>query len=130
MTAPIFQGGTLKAGQRGAEAAVQAAAASYRQTVVDAFGQVADLLEALRNDARSVETQQQAVDIAARSLDLSRRSFEAGNSGLLQVLDSDRLHQRARSSLVEARARQLRNVARLYVATAGGWTGPVGSAPG
>jgi len=39
------------------------------------------------------------------------------------VLDSDRLYQRARSALVEAQARQFLDVARLYVATAGGWTG-------
>lgn len=127
VTAPIFHGGTLKAEKRGAEAGVQAAAATYQETVVNAFGQVADLLDALRNDARSVENQRQAADIAVKSLDLSRRSFQAGNSGILQVLDSERLSQRARSALVEAQARQLRNVARLYVATAGGWIGTAGS---
>jgi len=127
ITAPIFHGGTLKAEQRGAQAGVEAAAATYRQTVIEAFGQVADLLSALSNDARLVETQRQAVDIASRSRDLSRKSFQVGNSGILQVLDSDRLYEQARSSLDEARARQLRNVARLYVATAGGWTGAAGA---
>ncbi len=126
VTAPIFHGGTLKAEKRGAEAGVQAAAATYQDTVVTAFGQVADLLDALRNDARSVDNQKQAADVAARSLDLSRRSFQAGNSGILQIIDTDRLYQRARLSLVDAQARQLRNIARLYVATAGGWIGPAG----
>ena len=44
------------------------------------------------------------------------------NTGILQVLDSERLYQRASSDLVEARAQQLLSIARLYVATAGGWT--------
>ena len=121
ITAPIFHGGTLKAERRGAQAGMQVAAATYRQTVIEAFGQVADLLHSLNNDARTVDNQREALDVAERSLNLSRKSFQVGNSGILQVLDSNRLYQRATSSLVEARARQLRNVARLYVATAGGW---------
>jgi NodT family efflux transporter outer membrane factor (OMF) lipoprotein len=124
LTAPIFHGGTLKAEKRGAEAAARAAAASYQETVLQAFGQVSDLLAAIGNDARSVATQQRATDIAARSLHLSRRSFQVGNSGILQVLDASRTHQRARLALVDAQARQYLNIARLYVATAGGWTGP------
>jgi len=44
-----------------------------------------------------------------------------GNSGVLQVLDANRGFQRAQLALVEARSRQYLDVARLYVATAGGW---------
>jgi len=40
------------------------------------------------------------------------------------VLDASRAFERARRGLVEARARQLIDIARLHVATAGGWTGP------
>ncbi|WP_375381778.1 efflux transporter outer membrane subunit [uncultured Sphingomonas sp.] len=124
VTAPLFHGGTLKAEQRAAIDQARAADAAYRQTVLDAFRQVADLLQAINSDARSVANQQQAVDVAQRSLGLSRRSFQVGNSGILQVLESERLYQRASSNLVDAQARQYLNVARLYVATAGGWTGP------
>jgi NodT family efflux transporter outer membrane factor (OMF) lipoprotein len=123
LTAPIFHGGTLKAEQRGAKAGVQVAAANYRQTVIEAFGQIADLLSSLGTDASLVDQQRQALSVAERSRDLSRKSYQVGNSGILQVLDTSRQYDQARSALVEARARQLRNVARLYVATAGGWTG-------
>jgi NodT family efflux transporter outer membrane factor (OMF) lipoprotein len=125
LTAPIFHGGTLKAERRGAEAGVQAAAANYRETVMEAFGQVADLLSSLGTDASLVDQQQQALSVAERSRDLSRKSYQVGNSGILQVLDTGRQYDQARSALVEARALQLRNVARLYVATAGGWTDDV-----
>ncbi len=121
ITAPIFHGGTLKAQRAAAIDHAKAADARYQQTVLTAFGQVADLLGALTNDAQSIAMQREAVDVAERSLKLSRRSFEVGNSGLLQILDSERLYQRARSDLVAARARQFTNVARLYVATAAGW---------
>lgn len=124
VTAPIFHGGTLKAQKRGAEADARAAAARYRQAVLEAFGQVSDLLSALDNDARSLSLQDDAAAIADRSLELSRRSFQVGNSGVLQVIDASRAADRARIALIDVRARQFVNVARLYVATAGGWTGP------
>lgn len=123
LTAPIFRGGTLKAGKRGAEARARAAADSYAQVVLDAFGQVSGLLSALETDGQSLAAKQEAAAITERSLHLSRRSFEVGNSGILQVLDASRANQRSRLALLEARARQYQNVARLHVATAGGWIG-------
>ncbi|MEJ2459529.1 MAG: efflux transporter outer membrane subunit [Novosphingobium sp.] len=121
VTAPIFHGGTLKANRRGAEAEARAAAAEYQQVVTEAFGQVSGLLSALESDSRELSAQHETAQIADRSLHLSRRSFQVGNSGILQVLDASRSYQRARLALLETRTRQYQNVARLYVATAGGW---------
>ena len=118
LTAPIFHGGALKAEKHGAEAEARAAAARYRQTLLEAFGQVSDLLSALDNDARTVSLRGQSANIADRSLALSRRSFQVGNSGILQVLDASRAAQQAKLGLLDARAQQLLNVARLYAATA------------
>jgi NodT family efflux transporter outer membrane factor (OMF) lipoprotein len=122
VAAPIFHGGTLKANRDAALARARAANATYQQTVLMAFEQVSNLLSALRTDAQSVDLQREALVVAQRSLQLSRRSFEVGNSGILQVLDSERLFQRASLDYADARARQLLDVARLYVATASGWT--------
>lgn len=122
LSAPIFHGGTLKANKRGAEAEARAAAARYQQVVTEAFGQVSTLLSALDSDNREIIARGDAADVAGRSLHLSRRSFEVGNSGILQVLDASRTYQHARLSLLDARIRQYQNAARLYVATAGGWT--------
>lgn len=121
LTAPIFHGGTLKAQKRGAEADARAAAAQYQQVVLEAFAQVSGLLSALDTDARALADQKRAADIAERSAYLSRRSFQVGNSGILQVLDASRALQRARIALLDVRARQYLNVARLHAATAGGW---------
>ena len=124
LTAPIFDGGKLKAGKRAAEADARASAARYRQTVLESFGQVSNLLSALENDSRSLSLQNEAAGVAERSLALSRRSFNVGNTGVLQVIEASRGVERSRIGLVDARARQFINVARLYVATAGGWTTP------
>ena len=122
LTAPIFHGGTLKARKRGAEADARAAAETYQQVVLEAFGQVSGLLSAMDTDGKALAAEQQAAEVAERSLYLSRRSFQVGNSGILQVLDASRTYQRAKLAVVEARTRQYYNIARLYVATAGGWT--------
>ncbi len=124
ITAPIFDGGRLKAGKRGAEAEARAIAARYRQAVLEAFGQVSDLLSALENDSRSLALQNEAAGVAEQSLNLSRRSFNVGNTGIMQVIEANRGVERSKIGLVDARARQFVNVARLYVATAGGWTSP------
>ena len=118
----IFVKGTLKARKRGAEADARAAAETYQQVVLEAFGQVSGLLSAMDTDGKALAAEQQAAEVAERSLYLSRRSFQVGNSGILQVLDASRTYQRAKLAVVEARTRQYYNIARLYVATAGGWT--------
>jgi NodT family efflux transporter outer membrane factor (OMF) lipoprotein len=122
ISAPIFHGGTLKAQRAAAIARATASEATYQQTVLTAFNQVADLLSAIQSDARSIANQNESVSVAEHSRQLSRRSFQVGNSGILQVLETERLYQRARNGLVLAQTRQFLNVARLYVATAGGWT--------
>jgi NodT family efflux transporter outer membrane factor (OMF) lipoprotein len=126
LTAPVFHGGTLKAQRKAAVEDARSADASYQGTVLSAFGQVADLLQALAHDQQTVEAQSQALTVTASSLDLSRRSFAAGNSGVLEILDAERIHQRSLSGLVDARTRQYLDSARLFVATAGGWTGRPG----
>ena len=128
LTAPLFHGGTLKAQKREAEAAARAAAETYQQVVLEAFGQVSGLLSALGTDQDFLDAQNRSTEISGRSLYLSRRSFQVGNSGILQVLDASRAYQRAKLSLLQARTQQYLNVARLHAATAGGWIGR-GEAP-
>ncbi len=121
LTAPIYDGGTLRAQKRGAEAEVRAAEATYRQTVLEAFAQVSTLIAGIENDAAALANARESAALAGQSLGLSRKSFQVGNTGVLQVLDANRTNQRAQLVLLDARSRQFLSVARLYVATAGGW---------
>jgi len=123
LAAPIFHGGTLKAERNQAIDEARAADARYQQTVLGAFQQVADLLTALQHDRDLLAANKQAIDVAGHALRLSRRSFEVGNSGVLDIVDAQRVYQRAVSASVEASARQYLDSAQLFVATAGGWTG-------
>lgn len=121
LTGPLFHGGALAAGQRAAEAAYAAAGARYQQTVLAAFAQVADLLQALANDADECAAQDKAAAAAAESLRLTRFSYSAGNVGVLQVLDAQRQYQQARLGSVRARAQRYLDTAQLFLAMGGGW---------
>jgi NodT family efflux transporter outer membrane factor (OMF) lipoprotein len=119
LTQPIFDGGRLSAQRRAAIDNYKAMLAAYRQTILSAFGQVADRLQALSNDADRVEAETAAADTAAQSLDLARKSFQAGNSGILDVIDAERRQARAQLALSRAKARRLMDTAQLYLAAGG-----------
>ena len=68
LTAPIFDGGTLRADRRAAIDELQASAERYQQTVLESFGQISDLLDALNQDAENLAAQTRALATAASSL--------------------------------------------------------------
>jgi NodT family efflux transporter outer membrane factor (OMF) lipoprotein len=122
VTAPIFHGGALAANQRAAQDAYQAAFAQYQQTVLTAFQQIADTLHAMKNGADAVTAQQHALSSATKALGLNREAYTAGNTTILQVLDSQRLQQLAGLSLVQARTERFLQTVNLFVAAGGGLT--------
>jgi NodT family efflux transporter outer membrane factor (OMF) lipoprotein len=119
LTAPLFDGGTLRARKRAALDALQASAASYQQTVLAAFGQVADSLEALEHDAEQLDAQAHAQSAARENVDLTRSSYNEGNVGVLQVLDAERLYQNARLGYVRAQAQRYMDTVQLFLALGG-----------
>jgi NodT family efflux transporter outer membrane factor (OMF) lipoprotein len=121
LATPLFHGGTLLAQRRAAIDAYDASLALYRQTVLQAFQQVADTLRALDHDAELVGASQQLLDTARESLSLQRISYEAGKSDLLLLLVAERSYQQARSSLALAQGQRLQDTAQLFVALGGGW---------
>jgi NodT family efflux transporter outer membrane factor (OMF) lipoprotein len=128
LTQPLFDGGQLSARRRAAVDGFQASLASYRQVVLTAFGQVADTLQALANDADQLRAESEAERTAAAALDLARRSYTVGNSGILDVIDAQRRLAQARLGLSRVRAQRLVDTAQLYVALGGtpvGVAGPI-----
>jgi NodT family efflux transporter outer membrane factor (OMF) lipoprotein len=119
LTAPLFDGGSLRAQNRAAQDAQSAALAEYQQVVLQSFGQVADVLTALDHDAELLTAQRNALDTSEANLKLTRESYAAGNVGVLQVLDAERLSQQARLGYVRAQAQRYQDTAQLFVALGG-----------
>lgn len=116
---PLFNHGTLRARERAADDAMHASLASYEQVVLRSFGQVADALEALDHDAELLASEQSAVAISGENLSLTRESYRAGNTGVLQVLEAQRQSQQARLGLVRAQAQRYEDTVDLLLALGG-----------
>jgi len=124
LTQPIFHGGALLSQQRSAEDAYRGSLATYRQTVLQAFGQVADTLDALTHDAELVAAQRHALDVADSSLALAQLSYAAGKSSFLQLIDSQRLDQQARLGYARAQTQRFQDTTLLFVVMGGPWWQP------
>lgn len=115
---PVFKPG-LKAETRAAEAGFDAAAANYRETVLQGLRQVADVLRALEHDAQTLQAQAAADAAAQESQRLVERQYALGSASYLQLLTAQQQAQQARIGLIAAQAARLTDTAALYQALGG-----------
>lgn len=118
---PIFMGGSLFYARQAALDAYQQAQASYRETVLTAFSQVADTLTALEHDAEALQGQLEAKSASADSLKLQQISYSAGLVDYLSVLIADVQYHQASIAYIRALAQRYQDTVALYVALGGGW---------
>lgn len=118
---PIFHGGALEANRRAEVAGFDQAAAQYRETVLQAFRDVADVLRALEYDARAVKAQVEAEAAARDTLDIAKKQVRIGATSYLSLLNAQRQYHLARILLVQAQASRFADTAALFQALGGGW---------
>jgi NodT family efflux transporter outer membrane factor (OMF) lipoprotein len=121
VTQPIFEGGTLAHRERAAKAAYTQAEEQYRSTVLTAFQNVADTLNALKQDADALKTAAEAKDAAAITLDLTQKQYQTGYVNYLGLLNAEQSYQQALINLVQAQANRYADTAALFQALGGGW---------
>jgi len=121
VTQPLFDGGTLKHKQRGAEAAYRQAAAEYRSTVLQAVQNVADTLHAIDADARALAAAQRAERAAAQSLEIAKKQLALGDLSESAMLNIELAWQQTAIALVQARAARYADTVALFQALGGGW---------
>ncbi|PMS36651.1 NodT family efflux transporter outer membrane factor (OMF) lipoprotein [Trinickia symbiotica] len=119
LTAPLFHGGALKAQQREAIDVFDAQLGVYRQTVLEAFGQVADTLRALEHDAQALAAEREAFDTAQASLRLVQESYRIGTATSFDILQAQRLYAQARLGYARAKGQRYVDTAQLFVAMGG-----------
>jgi NodT family efflux transporter outer membrane factor (OMF) lipoprotein len=115
----LFAGGMLVHRVRAAEAALDAAGAAYRSTVLVAFQNVADALRALEADAASLAAAERAADSAERSLAILRRQLDLGGASYLGLLNAEQAYAQATAARAAARAARYADTAALFQALAG-----------
>jgi len=126
---PLFRGGALQAEQRAAQAALDQAAAQYRQTVLNAFQNVADVLRALEADAATLAAQTDAAGASRRSLTLAQAQYASGGISFLTLLSAEERDNQTQLALIQAQATRLADSAALFLAMGGGWWNESGMTP-
>ncbi|CAH1388332.1 Histidine kinase [Candidatus Nitrotoga sp. M5] len=120
VTQPLFNFG-LNAGKNAAEASLNAASANYRETVLQALRNVADVLRTLDNDAQILQAQAAANASAQASLNLVQQQYLLGGVSYLELLTAQQQAQQTQINLITAQVQRLTDTAALYQAMGGGW---------
>jgi NodT family efflux transporter outer membrane factor (OMF) lipoprotein len=119
LTQTLFAGGTLLHKKRGAEAALDAAGASYRSVVLQAFQNVADAVHALTTDAAVLEASARAAHAAENSYNIARRQLDLGSVNYLYMVLAEQNYLQAQIALVVAQTNRLADTAALFLALGG-----------
>jgi NodT family efflux transporter outer membrane factor (OMF) lipoprotein len=120
-TQTVFDAGTLYHQLQGAKDTYQAAAWTYRGTVIDAVQNVADSLRALQNDADALRAARDFERAAKTSFDLANQQIQSGNVNVLFLLNAQQSYLQSIIQVVQAQAARLSDTAALFAALGGGW---------
>jgi NodT family efflux transporter outer membrane factor (OMF) lipoprotein len=120
-TQPLFHGGALLAQRRANIDAFQQAEAQYRQTVLQAFQNVADVLRALETDARALKAQVIAERAASQALHLTMQQYRLGAANYIDLLNTQQQYEQTRINRIKAQAMRYADTAALFQSLGGGW---------
>ncbi|MFC3712153.1 efflux transporter outer membrane subunit [Sphingoaurantiacus capsulatus] len=121
ITAPIFQGGQIRAAIEGQRAATDAALAAYRQAVLVALEETENALTQVAASERREREVLVADEASRNAVLLARSQYRAGLSDFQSLLESERSLLSSQESRVAARADRAIATVQLYKALGGGW---------
>lgn len=119
---PIFQGGRLKSNLELSEARHRMAGIAYQQTVLRAWHEVDDALNAYTTELKRHEQLQLAVEQNRTALDVANRSYQQGTVDFTSVLVARRTLLASQSDLTDCITASSLSVVSLYRALGGGWS--------
>ena len=119
LSAPIFNGGALNAKVSAAKAGYEGAYYQYKSTVLNAFENVSDALNAVHFDSQSLQLISQSEQIAKKSLTLSQNQYQLGAINIMTLLDAQRTYAQARLNLISAQANRFADTVALIQAMGG-----------
>ncbi len=118
---PILNYGRIKNNVRVQDAAFQAAAIAYQNTVLAAAQEVESGLAAFYGSYQSAEFLEQSVSAAERSLELSTIQYKEGSATFTRVLDAQGQLRSAQDFLASTRGDIAQSLIATYKALGGGW---------
>lgn len=119
---PLFEGGALRQNLRAQYAVLDAAAATYEQTVLAALEEVENALLAWTHEQRRHEALLLAVDSARRARELALVQYNSGLVDFQTVVTADRQLISLEDAVAVSEGELTSNLIRLYKALGGGWS--------
>ena len=120
-TQTVFDGGALLHKHRAAQATFLQTQAQYKSTVISAFQNVADVLHALDEDARTLQAAAATEEATGASLRVARLQLARGEVNTIAMLNAETTEETALASLSQARAARYADTVALFQALGGGW---------
>jgi outer membrane protein TolC len=117
----VFDVGRRRSLNDRARAAYDYQVAAYRENVLTGFQQVEDNLAAVRILENEAQVQDEAVDAAQRSLDLSVTRYKGGVTSYLEVITAQSPALADEVTAVNILGRRMANTVLLIQALGGGW---------
>jgi outer membrane protein, multidrug efflux system len=121
ITAPIFEGGRLRAAVEQQRAATDVALANYRAALLVAIEDAENAITSVATSERREAELLVADDAATNAAMLARSQYQAGLIDFQTVLDSERSLLSTQDSRASARASRATSLVQLYKALGGGW---------
>ncbi len=119
---PLFTGGLNRANLAVAKAAYNENVASYRQTVLDAFGEVEDALAAQQLLAEEWNAENAALTAARRALEISENRYKSGLVTYLDVATAQTVALNHERTVVQLEGSRLAATVNLVKALGCGWS--------
>lgn len=119
---PIFQGGRLKSNLALSEARHRLAGISYQQTVLRAWHEVDDALNAYTTELKRHKQLQVALTQNQTALDVAQRAYQQGAADFTSVLVARRSLLASQAELTDCATASALSVVALYRALGGGWS--------
>jgi NodT family efflux transporter outer membrane factor (OMF) lipoprotein len=126
---PIFNGGALRAEKRKAVAAYDEAGSVYKETVLQAFREVADTLRAIEHDAQALQARSEAAAQAQSAYQIASNRYAAGGISQVALLDAQRQQLQTALDRVTDESNRYSDSATLFQALGGGWWNEKRSTP-
>jgi NodT family efflux transporter outer membrane factor (OMF) lipoprotein len=121
VTQPIFDGGRIQANFDYQQARQDELLQTYRKTVVSAFADVDNALNAIRETGTRLRLQTAQTEASRRAFDLSEQRLRAGTIDIVTLLNTQLTLFQAEDTLAQARLARFQAVISLYQALGGGW---------
>lgn len=119
--APLINRNAIKANYFSAHHQEAQVLYKYQQTVLKAYLEVVNQMNAMENYSKSVQTKSKEAEILMQSIEIANELLKYARADYLEVLLTQREALNTKMELVEIKLKQVKAKVGLYQALGGGW---------